>query len=490
MDRSGLAPPPKAGRLLAIPEVTLRVPEKAFLLRGCQPVDERTLRQSRLDRETTATEEYLAQLEAGSVTPLDPELDYRSRVRALVEKAPAMDKACRLAVNVPAFCEQATITRFLNSYLRQQGTGDWTWELNVLVNAPAGCIRDETEARAREFLEPFRRQGARLNVLSVEFPPPVASVGLARRMLVDFVLMRSSQRGARRGPLVIKHEDADTFGHSRHLLTAGVRCLDDRPALDAVVHRISYDPDILRRHDGLRLERLIYLATERGFFRAMADLRSSSLRLGDPMPMSARKFRVLTSGFSTFCTVECLALLCGGFSAITRSEDLQFGDKLSILRGTRDGERVLLEADTVGTVAERSASDLRRAARNLEEALRCGLLPDDPYADFNDLDRAASLRALDVRTRLASAPLSRYADLRSDDAVAGELTNIVLDYYSRLVEKIIPPRRSEVLARYADFLAALFPSRPTAILVREGRIVVGNPEGIRAAPLLSRLPAY
>jgi hypothetical protein len=437
-----------------------------------------------------ATEEYLALLEAGALTPLDPELDYYKRVRALVATAPVMDRSCRLAVNVPAFCEQATITRFLDSYLRQQATGDWTWELNILVNGPSGGVRDETEARAREFLEPFRRHGVRLNVVSVEFPPRVASVGLARRMLVDFVLMRSAERGARRGPLFIKHEDADTFGHSRHLLAAGVRCLDDHPGLDAVVHRITYDPDVLRRHDGLRLERLLYLATEREFFRAMTELRSSALRLGDPMPMSDRKFRVLTSGFSTLCTAECLALLCGGFSAIARSEDLQFGDKLSILRGTRRGNRVLLEPDTVGTFSEYSSSDLRRAVRNLEEALGCGSLPDDPYVDFDDLERAASLRALDLRTCLASPPLARYANLRSNDSRLEELTNIILDYYSRLLEKIIPSRGSEVLARYADFLAALFPSRPRTIVVREGRIVVGNPEGIRTAPLLSRVPVY
>ncbi len=478
--------PGEATRPVAIPEGTLRVRERAFLLRAGAPVARQIPRDK---RERAAVEEYLALLASGDVSPLAPGRRYHDRVRELVAAAPPMAPSCRVAVNVPALAEERTVERLLVSYARQRGAEDWTWELNLLVNGPEGHAFDATERRARAFVEPYARRGIQLNVLRAELPEDAATAGLARRLLADFTLTRAAACSRRRGALYVKHEDADTAGHSPNLLASGLRRLDEDLGLDAVVHRISYDPALLRAHDGLRLERLVYLATERGFFRTMADLRSAACRLGEPMAMSDRKFRVLTSGFSTLCTAESVALLCGGFSSLGRSEDLQFGDKLALLRGVWDGAAIVPDPDTVAAWDASSWSDARRQVRNLERALTSGHLADDPYADFDNPQATMDLRHLDCAQRLAAEPLASVGDLRSTgDARLIAFTDLVLDFCSRLVVKTVPGREDEVMGRFCEFLSSLL--GPGAVALDARRAVLGDVRALRASPALTRLPVF
>ena len=144
---------------------------------------------------------------------------------------PIVDPLCRLIVTIPAKDEAQYITLTLDALRRQTGPmgtriDPARYEVIVLAN---NC-RDATAAVIRRYARDYPR--FRLHVVERRFPPAIAAVGTARRLLMDTALLRLESLGLNRG--VICTTDADTLVgpewiyHTLHSVANGAEAVGGR----------------------------------------------------------------------------------------------------------------------------------------------------------------------------------------------------------------------------------------------------------------------
>lgn len=197
----------------------------------------------------------------------------------------------------------------------------------------------------------MEKQGQRIlvNYVDVEFTEPFNTVGNARRVITDLVLLRSVSREEQEGQLYIESEDADLVLVDPKTISNAILKLDKYPHLDAVRGRQDRTPEIMMGND------LLFL------YRRFEDFSLILARKQSFRPEVNPKFsfnwnRVVTKGWNTAYTAEAYALTRGYDPDKTKDEDMIFGERISMLRG--DG--LIPNTQVIGTVSSKSNFSPRR----------------------------------------------------------------------------------------------------------------------------------
>lgn len=319
--------------------------EEVWLDMDGKPV-ERTV-----EKEREAITKYL-----DHIRETDPE--YYKELERLSEEStmPAMREKCRVAVNIPAWMEGKNIYHALEQYTQQTDKdgnplSQDLYEINILVNNKKGAVPDETIAEIGRFIADAKKRGRtfHINYVDVEFPEEKARVGHARKVVTDLTLVRSMKRSSQTKPLYVESEDADLLRVDQRTVINLIDALDQNPHLDAVRGVQDRYPPIMMEND------LVFLSRRMHDFSELF-LRQKKLRPENNPEANFNWHRVITGGWNTGYTAEAYALIGGYSSHKEKGEDLEIGEKISMMRG--DGKKPNL--DVIGRVYTRSDSSPRR----------------------------------------------------------------------------------------------------------------------------------
>ncbi|MDE2025324.1 MAG: serine/threonine protein kinase, partial [Patescibacteria group bacterium] len=291
-----------------------------------------------------------------------------------------MADACRVAVNIPTWMEGRTIYDTLRRYVVQtdrQGNeiDPDLWEVNICVNRKTGTAPDNTVEEIQRLINDINgqrlTQGQKplhINYIDVEFDPPYNNVGNARKVITDMALMRSMARTGQTQQLYMESEDADLTSSDPHLISNLIHKMDTNPQLDAVQGTQDRMPEVLMQHDYLFVRRRL------DDFRKLL-LRDKRFRNVNDPSYNFRWNRIYTSGWNMSYTAEAYALIGGYHPLQEMGEDLEIGEKLSIIRGGPGKPNL----DIVGSVPTRYDSSPRRFLSEL-------LMQRHAYAPGNFMD--------------------------------------------------------------------------------------------------------
>ncbi len=300
-----------------------------------------------------------------------------------------MGEECRVAVNIPAWMEGKIIYKTLDLYTAQtdkngQKLDPSLYEINIIINRKTGTQPDNSVAEIERFIADKKAQGEnyRINFVDVAFDPPFNNVGHARKVITDLTLLRSLRRTNQTKALYIESEDADLLRVDPKTVVNLFEKFDVNPHLDALRGVQDRLPEEMMKNDYLFLDRRL------GNFVELYLRRKRYHPENNPRWNSTWN-RVVTGGWNTGYTAEAIALIGGYNSRAVMGEDMEIGQKISMIRG--DGINPNL--DTVGTIATRSDSSPRRY---LVEVLTGKGAYSDAFADekLNNFIRTASLDEL------------------------------------------------------------------------------------------------
>jgi hypothetical protein len=299
-------------------------------------------RQSRADRE--AARRYLA-----SQTP-----EWRHLVREHAAALPALPETTRLVVFLLAENEAALIEQCLAAIATDLVSSGLQHDAEIVVvrQHRADVAPDDTAQLVSDWALLHRAQ-VTVRLIEVEWPAGCKTfLPLSRKLAVDVTVERAVA-AERQVPLYFISEDADVEwierGRARHVVTA----FDDRPHLDALRgwHLRSLD---LLEYLPLFVERLTWRACE----HALSDPR---LR-----PERNRRYtfawnRVVTAGWNVAFTLEAYVLAGGYTTTVELFEDMDLGQRISVMRGAWTDSGFVPGTQTVAWMPFEACSDGRRA---------------------------------------------------------------------------------------------------------------------------------
>ncbi len=292
---------------------------------------------------------------------------YREELNSVADSLPEMSDEARVVICIPARMEEKNIKRLLDMYTRQVGQDGLPldpslYEINILSNGPEGEQIDNTVKVVQKFHK--KHPQFRVVVIDKAFPKDKASVGLARKYLTDLALVRSLRRNGQAAPLYIQSEDADLVNVDPKTVVRLIDKFDADPAIDALRGKQDRNPDVLMNNDLLFFQRRLW-----DFGEIM--LRSKKYREGSKGDFTWN--RVVTGGWNTAFSAEVYALI-GGYNENARiGEDMDIGNKISLIRGDAGEPNV----ETIKTVASRTDSSPRRFIKAIAERT-------NPYDNFDD----------------------------------------------------------------------------------------------------------
>src|SRR6202011_3728739 len=157
---------------------------------------------------------------------------------------------------------------------------------------------------------------------------------MARKLLADIALLRGLRRSSQRASLYLASEDADIYWLDPAQLDVMVRALDAAPALDALRGQQDRCPWLIAQFATLFLMRRSWNFLE-------THLASASRRPERNPHYDFNCNRIVTSGWNTVFSAEAYARI-RGYTPIRRfEEDMDIGEKLSVLRAFwQDGKLV------------------------------------------------------------------------------------------------------------------------------------------------------
>jgi hypothetical protein len=184
--------------------------------------------------------------------------------------------------------------------------------------------------------------------------------------------LRIWQRGVGRKSTYLISEDADLYSVDPREVAYVIQRLDEREGLDAVRGQQDRCPWIL-------IELPILFVTRRSwnFLEAAASARRMW-----PDRRLAYNFnwnRIVTSGWNTGFTAEAYAAILGYTQSRQLEEDMDIGEKISVLRGYWSGSRFVPQVATVGRMPTRSEGSPRRWLYQFISGC-------DPYSDANSYE--------------------------------------------------------------------------------------------------------
>ncbi len=338
-----------------------------------------------VDRERQTAQAYLDRI--GVTHP-----EYRSYLDQLANLSTVseMSPECKISVIIPAWMEGGNIYNLLDLYSQQtdkEGNplNPNLYEFNICINRKTGSEPDNSVEEIQRFIADKAAQGINVNInyIDVQFDPPYNNVGNARKVITDLVLLRSLQRENQESALYVETEDADLTRISSRTIINAITKMDENPHLDAVKGQDDRDPRILKENDFLFLSRRLWDFSARIW-------SEKEYRPENNPDWNFSWNRVYTHGWNTAYSLEAYALIGGYDVTRTVGEDLDIGEKITMLRG--DGEMPNL--DVVGRVSTRMHSSPRRYVNEILTGK--GAYAGDNFTDeeVNNLIRTSSIEEL------------------------------------------------------------------------------------------------
>ena len=318
------------------------------------------------DRENKRIAEYLAKQNKSYSKELE---DFEKNIGPMNEK-------CRVAINIPARFEAKNLPNLLDQYVKQtDGSGKEIdkdlFEINIIVNHKEGEVADNSVKVLSEWKK--KNPGYHVNVVDITFPQEKANVGMARKYITDLTLRRSINRNKSDGPLYIESEDADLFSIDKRTVWKLIKDFDAEPHLDVLRGVQDRQPEVLQKNE------LLF------FDQRMRDVQEMLLRKVAYRPENTKgnSFvwnRVISGGWNTAYTAEAYAQI-GGYVSDLIGEDMKIGQKISLLRGAKNGEsgELIINTMTSKTSGLRSSSSPRRFIDTMNKNI-------GSYDDFENQD--------------------------------------------------------------------------------------------------------
>jgi len=301
--------------------------------------------------------------------------DYLNELNELNKNLQPMHEKCRVCVTIPARLEEKNIANLLEQYSKQVDENNKPldpelYEINIIVNKKKSEVGDKT----MEEIEKWKRKNPEINVnaIDITFDDKKGCVGLARKYITDLSLLRSVLRQKQSRPLYMESEDADLFGVDKRTISKLIKDFDKNSSLDVLRGIQDRQPEIMQKNDLLFFSRRLWDFME-------VFLRNQKYRPENNPQADFTWHRVVSGGWNTAYTAEVYAQI-GGYN-LTRviGEDMEIGQKISVLRGSKDAKdgRFVPNTHTARASGLRGSSSPRRFINALAKRM-------SPYEDFDN----------------------------------------------------------------------------------------------------------
>lgn len=291
-------------------------------------------------------------------------------VAAAENSMPPMSPRTRCVVLVPSRYEEQRIVGFLEALAKETvglcAVEPASIDLMVLENWHEGETRDGTADVVRDWLR-LRKPAFRVHLLTHEWArDDTCPVAKARRLLADIALYRAYRRGIYVKPLYLLTEDADTQRTQARRTEVFIDYLDKNPSVDAICGVEERDRAALAKNDLLLLDR-------RSWFFSETLLSAKSLGPSVRLDADFHWNRVVTPGANICFSAETYALIRGYSTDVCIFEDMDIGQRVSVLRGKWSDGRFVPNVATVRRLPLREESSAARAILALSRGAA------DPY---------------------------------------------------------------------------------------------------------------
>lgn len=309
---------------------------------------------------------------------------YRSNVGELAASIPPMSDLCRLSVFIPARFEQNYIVRTVDQLCRQvdssfHGLPQYMYEVIIVNNRFSDEPADTTRDRVIECVR--SRSIDNVHVVDVEFPVGTpCPLTLACRYAADLIICRAISRRHYSWPLYLAPEDADLVWTDRRQLHTQLLTLDTHPELDAVRGYTDRCPWMYSDHDLVTLTRRSWNLVENYLTFPHLSRRHNA-------HADFRRNRVTTNGWNTAFTAESYAMVRGYTPDRWLGNDVDIGEKLSIIRGQEGDSGVIVNTEVIRKVPTRAEGSPRRWFLQAANGIQ-------PYDRTNDYENFFSRRTL------------------------------------------------------------------------------------------------
>ena len=301
---------------------------------------------------------------------------WRNTITSLADTLPAMSPRTRIVGLVPARNEEHRIRAFLKAILNDVYSSQMesSCELIILENGlpmEIGPTGSAIETWIKESHPHFP-----VHILKHTWDEAEASpLAKGRKLLADVAVFRACKFSPRQSFYLLS-EDADTISIQTGRLRGALSLLDRFPVVDAIRGRQERSLWAMNCNHLALLERRSWQFTE---------LLLSSRRYW-PDKNTHHNFywhRVVTAGSNVFFSAEVYSLIGGYSDDVSVFEDMDIGQRISVLRGHYAGARFIPRLDTICRFPFRQESCIARVLLSL---VRKGHLYGHDGAGFYGVD--------------------------------------------------------------------------------------------------------
>jgi hypothetical protein len=324
------------------------------------------------------------------------------------DELPPLSPRAQVLVLIPARFEARRIEGALNAIFDESKSLRAKFpdvlETVVLTNWFEGEFPDGTKRIVQEWAS--HKPDFRVHCLEVEWPSPHGcTITACRKLLADVALFRAMRRPFANGPLYLFSEDADVEWIETNRTSRMLSVFGQDPRIDAIRGMQHRSPAAMAENHLLMLDRLSW------FF---AEQLMSQTHLWPEHRDGANFYwnRVVTSGWNTAFAASSYAQIRGYTPDVPIFEDMDIGQRLSVLRGRWKGGRFIADMSTVARCRATAYSSPARAALALGNDKHLYSHGDD-LGFFYAVDGAADpIRSGDSRQALAA--INSYRRLKPD----------------------------------------------------------------------------
>lgn len=278
---------------------------------------------------------------------------WKQIVENLALKLPRIKSTIRIVGLIPARNEQYRILGCIDAIISDVKTSGMEnlFELIILENG----ISEEIGYLDNIIMEWKKNHKSSLLIhilkqtwnLSEKYP-----IAKARKILADIAIYRINKANLKY-PTYLLSEDADIESIQTYRLKAGLSKMDNNPTIDAIRGTQERSIRVMKENHLVLIERRSWQITE---------LLLSSHQL---WPQNNKNFnfywnRVVTAGSNVFFSAEVYCLIGGYTEDIAVFEDMDIGQRISVLRGRYCNNEFIPRMDTVLRFPWREESSIAR----------------------------------------------------------------------------------------------------------------------------------
>jgi hypothetical protein len=274
------------------------------------------------------------------------------------DELPPLSPRTRVLVLIPARFEARRIEGALNAIFNEsKGLRERfpnILETVVLNNWFKGEFSDDTARIVEEWA--LQNTGLRVHCVEIEWPSVDGStITACRRLLADVALFRAMRRPYSDGPLYLVSEDADVEWIETNRTSRMLSLFDQDARIDAIRGIQHRSPKAVAENHLLMLDRVSW------FF---AEQLMSQTHLWPDQWERANFYwnRVVTGGWNTAFSASSYAEIRGYTPDVPIFEDMDIGQRISVLRGRWKGRRFIPNMSTVARCGATAHSSAARAA--------------------------------------------------------------------------------------------------------------------------------